>query len=200
MAAKRSRTEAILEALMLLMDAIDQAIASLKAQPSSLGGIRVIRRIGPGRVGVPPREAFPLVPKRVRRHRKGNGAAEGQAEATPEQVLYLADQPLLQSVVCASPVVGARQPSSDYMAQVVTQTTTQGVVVGPVGTVVDKDTSGSICGETSQWHLVGHFASLLPWLSEVGMLPTVLVGGPLAGTSEGDVMERARCLVSQRKR
>ncbi|KAJ1096385.1 hypothetical protein NDU88_001527 [Pleurodeles waltl] len=176
---------------MLRMDAMDQAIASFKAQPSSSVGDPCDQADRPQRAGVPPRKAFPPAPKRVCGQRKGKGAGEGRAEATLEQVLDLVDQPLLQSVVCASPVVSVGQPSSDCMSKVAAQTTTQGIVVGPVGTVAVKDTSVSNCGETSQRNLVRDLVSVLPWLSEVGMLPTALVGGPLAGTSEGDIMEHA---------
>ncbi|KAJ1080691.1 hypothetical protein NDU88_000885 [Pleurodeles waltl] len=55
---------------------------------------------------------------------------------------------------------------------------------------------GASRGEVGQQDLVGHLDSVLLWLSEVGMLPTSLVGGPFACVSEDDVMERARRLVT----
>ncbi|KAJ1130213.1 hypothetical protein NDU88_008569 [Pleurodeles waltl] len=50
MAEKRSRTEEVLEALMLMMDAMDQAIASLKAQTSSSGVVASSNRDVPQKI------------------------------------------------------------------------------------------------------------------------------------------------------
>ncbi|KAJ1138222.1 hypothetical protein NDU88_004613 [Pleurodeles waltl] len=59
---KRSRTNALLETLRLRKDAMDQAIALLKAQLPGLPGEKAE---SPRGVGVPPREAFHSVPKRA---------------------------------------------------------------------------------------------------------------------------------------
>ncbi|KAJ1142383.1 hypothetical protein NDU88_008709 [Pleurodeles waltl] len=59
MAEKRSGTEELLEALVLRMDAMDQAIASLKAQTSSSGVVASSKEDVPQRVGTPSREVIP---------------------------------------------------------------------------------------------------------------------------------------------
>ncbi|KAJ1103814.1 hypothetical protein NDU88_001235 [Pleurodeles waltl] len=66
MAEKRSQTEELLKALMLRMDAMDQAIASLKAQTSSLGVGASSNEDVPQREGILSSEAIPPAPKRVR--------------------------------------------------------------------------------------------------------------------------------------
>ncbi|KAJ1182184.1 hypothetical protein NDU88_007378 [Pleurodeles waltl] len=63
--AKRSRTEALFEGLMLRMDAMDQAIASLRTQSSVSDLTPSDQAERPGRPGVPPREAFSPVLKKV---------------------------------------------------------------------------------------------------------------------------------------
>ncbi|KAJ1217312.1 hypothetical protein NDU88_004906 [Pleurodeles waltl] len=65
MAEKLSRTEELLEALILRMDAMDQAIASLKAQTSSSGVVASSNEDVPQRVGIPSSEAIPPALKRV---------------------------------------------------------------------------------------------------------------------------------------
>ncbi|KAJ1137529.1 hypothetical protein NDU88_003927 [Pleurodeles waltl] len=82
MAEKRSRTEELLEALMLRMDAMDQAIASLKAQTSSSGVVASSNGDVPQRVGIPSSEMIPPAPKRARWERKGKGAG-GEAIGGP---------------------------------------------------------------------------------------------------------------------
>ncbi|KAJ1180811.1 hypothetical protein NDU88_006027 [Pleurodeles waltl] len=74
--AKRSRTETVLEALRLRMDAIDQAIASLKSQPPEVPMKQVER---PRRAGGPPRQAFPRVLKRANGQGKHKGNPFGPA-------------------------------------------------------------------------------------------------------------------------
>ncbi|KAJ1200346.1 hypothetical protein NDU88_004170 [Pleurodeles waltl] len=74
MAEKRLRTEELLDALMRRMDDMDQAIASLKAQPSYSGEGACVREDGPRRAGVSPSEVFPPALKRVRGQKKGKGA------------------------------------------------------------------------------------------------------------------------------
>ncbi|KAJ1171181.1 hypothetical protein NDU88_003051 [Pleurodeles waltl] len=74
MAEKRLRTEELLEALMLRMDAMNQAIASLKMQTSSSGVVAFSNGDVPQRVGIPSSEAIPPAPKRARGQRKGKGA------------------------------------------------------------------------------------------------------------------------------
>ncbi|KAJ1090483.1 hypothetical protein NDU88_003615 [Pleurodeles waltl] len=71
MAEKRSRTEELLEALMLRMDTMDQAMASLKAQTSSSGVVASSNGDVPQRVGIPFSEAIPQL-------QRGRGAEEGQ--------------------------------------------------------------------------------------------------------------------------
>ncbi|KAJ1126436.1 hypothetical protein NDU88_004843 [Pleurodeles waltl] len=67
-------------------------------------------------------------------------------------------------------------------------------VVQNVGSSVDLWVT-SVVG-LAQQDLAANLASILPWLSEVGMLSAPLVGVSLAGPGEGDVMERAWHLVS----
>ncbi|KAJ1131573.1 hypothetical protein NDU88_009908 [Pleurodeles waltl] len=71
MAEKRSRTEELLEALMLRMDTMDQAIASLKVQTSSSGVVASSNEDVPWWVGMPSSEAIPPAPKRVRGRVRG---------------------------------------------------------------------------------------------------------------------------------
>ncbi|KAJ1144998.1 hypothetical protein NDU88_011290 [Pleurodeles waltl] len=146
---------------MLRMDAMDQVIASLKASPSSPGGGGpCVQEDGPRRAEVPPREAFPPAPKRMRGQKKGKCAGEKRAEATPVQVWDGVYLPLTQSEVSASPVVGTGQPWSGSLGQVSAQTAS--FVVGSVNTVTGRDTGASSERETSQRDLVGHLASVLP--------------------------------------
>ncbi|KAJ1173861.1 hypothetical protein NDU88_005686 [Pleurodeles waltl] len=70
MVEKPSRTEELLEALMLRMDAMDQAIASLKAQTSSSGVVASSKEDVHQRVGTPSSKAVPPAPKRARGQRK----------------------------------------------------------------------------------------------------------------------------------
>ncbi|KAJ1131681.1 hypothetical protein NDU88_010016 [Pleurodeles waltl] len=63
---KRSCTEELLKALMVWMDAMDQTIASLWAQPAASSELAV----RPKRASVPPSGAFPPVPKSVRGQKK----------------------------------------------------------------------------------------------------------------------------------
>ncbi|KAJ1141571.1 hypothetical protein NDU88_007899 [Pleurodeles waltl] len=153
MAEKRFRTEALLETLMLRMDAMDHTIASLKAQPSS-SGWACDQADRPQRAGAPPRKAFPPALRRVRGQRKGKGASESQAEATPEQVPDCVDLPLRQSGLVHPCLLVGGQPWSGGMGQVTAQTVTTCVVLGRVGT----DAGVSSVGETSQRDLVGHLA------------------------------------------
>ncbi|KAJ1083148.1 hypothetical protein NDU88_003308 [Pleurodeles waltl] len=95
MAEKQVRTDELLEALMLRMDSMDQAIASLKALTSSSGA------------GAPSSEAKPPAPKRVRGQRKGKGPGGRRAEATPAQVGNGINLDSTQPKVSASPVVDA---------------------------------------------------------------------------------------------
>ncbi|KAJ1199329.1 hypothetical protein NDU88_003166 [Pleurodeles waltl] len=195
---KCSRTEVLLEALMLKMDAIDQAIASVKAQPASPGEVPCDQADRPSERGHLLGRHSPRLRGRVRRQRKGKVAGEGRVEATPEQVVDCVDQLLIQSIIGASPVVSTARPTGEFMGQAAAQTTTQSVVeVGPVGNVSDRDAGVSNHGEASQLYLMGHLAWVLPWLSEIGMLPIALVEGPLAGAVKDDVRKRARRLVSQ---
>ncbi|KAJ1101955.1 hypothetical protein NDU88_007016 [Pleurodeles waltl] len=86
MAEKRSQTEELLEALILRMDAMDQAIAILKAQTSSSGVVASSNEDVPQRAGIPSSEVIPLAPKRMRGQRKGKGTEGRRTEVTPAQV------------------------------------------------------------------------------------------------------------------
>ncbi|KAJ1106401.1 hypothetical protein NDU88_003802 [Pleurodeles waltl] len=112
MAEKRSQTEELLEALMLRMDAMDQAIASLKEQTSSSGKGASSNEDVPRRVGIPSSEAIPPAPKRVRGQRKGKGAGGRRTEATRVQVGNRVNLASMRPEVSASPVVDAGQAGS----------------------------------------------------------------------------------------
>ncbi|KAJ1208600.1 hypothetical protein NDU88_003983 [Pleurodeles waltl] len=162
MAEKLSRTEELIEALMLRMDAMDQAIASFHSilEGAAIffggGGRPCAREGGHRRAGVHLVRRSPPASKRVRGQRKGKGAGEKRAEATPPQVGDSVNLPLMQSEVSASQVVGAGQPRSGGLGQVTAQTTS--VVVRPENTVAGRDTGASSEGETSQRDLVGAFS------------------------------------------
>ncbi|KAJ1175697.1 hypothetical protein NDU88_000984 [Pleurodeles waltl] len=76
MAEKQARTEELLEALMLRMDDMDQATASLKVQTSSSWVVASSNEDLPQRVGLPSSGAILPAPKKVQGQRKGPFAAE----------------------------------------------------------------------------------------------------------------------------
>ncbi|KAJ1207985.1 hypothetical protein NDU88_003375 [Pleurodeles waltl] len=174
---------------------MDQAIASLKAQTSSSGEGASSIEDGPWRVGIPSSEAFPPTSKRMQGQRKGKGAGGRRTESTHAQVGEDVNLASTWLEVSASPIVGAGQAGSGGQSQAAAQTA--GAVVPPQNTVAGKYTGASSEGESSQRDLAGHLVSVLRWVSEVDLLSTNLVGGPLPGANEGDVREQARRLVSR---
>ncbi|KAJ1208601.1 hypothetical protein NDU88_003984 [Pleurodeles waltl] len=78
---KRLGTEALLKALMLKMDAMDQGIASLKLEQPRVHAEQFERN---RRAGVPPKEAFLLVPKRARGQGRCKKGLQGQATVDPD--------------------------------------------------------------------------------------------------------------------
>ncbi|KAJ1088053.1 hypothetical protein NDU88_001212 [Pleurodeles waltl] len=131
--------ETLFETLMRRMDAINQAIASLRSQPSVPEVVLSGQSDKPWGAGAPPKETFPMVKKRWRGQKRGKGAVPGQAEkkqpihvqgmdriVTPEG-LAPPQAPPLQTVVQSLPVLTAAQPASVSTSQVTIQVTTKSV-------------------------------------------------------------------------
>ncbi|KAJ1084077.1 hypothetical protein NDU88_004231 [Pleurodeles waltl] len=143
--AKRSRTEALLEALMLRINAMDQAIVSLKSQPPDVSRGLAER---PRRAGGPPREAFPIGLTRACGQGRHKGELQGLAVSdqgiqgnqdsshllvAPEALTLAPDAPVQVMVppVIANALVpsfgvapGATAPVAGGSGQVTVQSTT----------------------------------------------------------------------------
>ncbi|KAJ1208681.1 hypothetical protein NDU88_004064 [Pleurodeles waltl] len=129
MAEKRSRTDELLEALMLRMDAMDQAIASLKA-------------LLPGREHHLARRS-----PQLRRGCGDRGRAKvlgGGGQTTPAQVGNGRNLDSTQPEDSASLVVDAGHAESWAQSQVAAQTV--GFVIPTTNTVASKDTGRPVSG------------------------------------------------------
>ncbi|KAJ1152247.1 hypothetical protein NDU88_005023 [Pleurodeles waltl] len=137
MAGKWLRPEELLEALMLRMDAMDQAIASLKAQTSSSGVVASSNGDVPQRVGIPSSEATPTAPKRARG--RGRARVLGEVVGGPPGAGWgRVNIASLRPGVSASLVVDAGHAEREGQSR--TAENTSGVVVPPQDAVAGKDT------------------------------------------------------------
>ncbi|KAJ1144591.1 hypothetical protein NDU88_010889 [Pleurodeles waltl] len=127
---KRPRTNELLEPLMLRMDAMDQAIASVGAPPAASSEQKVW-----------PNLAAPMTSEDL--------------QATPVLVSAVSSA-TLQEVVWSSKVSNQIALGSALVP------TANSLPVVPAVVAIDKS--------VAQQDVVEHLASILPWLSEVGML------------------------------
>ncbi|KAJ1153244.1 hypothetical protein NDU88_006005 [Pleurodeles waltl] len=119
MAEKRSRTDELLEAPMLRMDAMDQAIASLKAQTSSSGAVAPsIELPGRGRVRRKKKKTESATTPQSRAEQQRGGSRLGHSRAAPASGRNLSLEPGCCSFLAANLVLRRRDPPPHTPLQV----------------------------------------------------------------------------------
>ncbi|KAJ1181416.1 hypothetical protein NDU88_006623 [Pleurodeles waltl] len=132
---------------MLRMDAVDQAIVSLKLQPPGVTAEQVERR---RRVWVPSKEALPPVPKRAHVQGRRKGDLRGQAEDDP-------GTPGVQGTNSLEVAQGGQTPAPGNSGQAAVKGNVTAVMgLAAAHSIVQNGGGGMAIGVTSMGSLPSH--------------------------------------------